>query len=134
MKLIELLSQINEAQTLDTSYYGAWIKSPNIIEYVYDHDDYLKLHDLRTIDMYENNWVRIILPKPHNSVLTLDGNIEDIRDTFKLWWQTAIKSSMVAVDGNGDINTHDIQRNYIFPKYKNQLRKDLGLIHVDKSS
>jgi len=126
MKINEII--LNELKEyIDPNSYGAWININGTINSVNDHTLWLKKKygDPYAYDKaFNEGWVRII--NYYDNDINLEGKLDNIRKTFKLWWPTAIQKDRVIIEKRQNNATLRTTKIYLIPKDKNKLLKDFS--------
>jgi len=121
MKINEII--LNELKEyINPNSYGAWINTNGKVDNVDSHQSWL--HHIIGPSMsyklaFEKNWVKITNKK---IILFIQGDLNNIRKTFKFWWPTAISKLTVVIESS-DSNYY---KEFIIPDDKAKLLKDFG--------
>jgi hypothetical protein len=118
-------------ETVNNYNYGGWIDGKNKkIYYISTHNHIELARKLGAIGlnpytwMYKNNYVRFVTENSPVDSLSLEGNLSDIKSTFKMWWPRARKSKFLYVElENYKSITYNIADN---PQDYNKVQKDFG--------
>lgn len=119
--------QLNELRDyLDLNYYGSWIHPNGSIDAVNDHNEWLIMNfgdiDIHSV-AFDAGYVRVVHPSTfYKGTLTVMGEFDNVKKTFKYWWPSALHSDSVMIEDENWKNAHT----YSMPKDKNQLLKDFG--------
>jgi len=124
--------QINELKEyISPNSYGAWINIDGQIDHVYSHYTWIKQnYKFNKVQegynkAYADGWIRVL-----NTIteFIIQGPLENIRKTFKLWWPTARLKNMVVIESNSS-NKH---YSFAIPTEQCQLLKTFGPNYENK--
>lgn len=133
MRLYELFDEkllCELRQYIEAKRYGGWITPDNKVEYVSgatQHRQFLIDRgispDLNYQVAFEMGYVRFVTGwKARPGQLILEGQLDDIKRTFRIWWPTAKESMAVRIE-SPDLTYFSI---FEIPEHLSGLMKKFG--------